>query len=95
MEIYRPERIDLLVEAISDGWLVLSDAFYPGWKATVDGVPVPIERANVLFRAIPIHPGTQRVVLTFQPGSVQAGLIISSIAWGLWSARWLKTRREV
>jgi len=95
MESYRPERIDLLVEAVSDGWLVLSDAFYPGWKATVDGVPVPIEQANVLFRAIPIQPGTQRVVFTFRPGSVQAGLIISSIAWVLWSVRWLKTRREV
>jgi hypothetical protein len=95
MESYRPERIDLLVEAVSDGWLVLSDAFYPGWKATIDGVPVPIERANVLFRAIPIQPGTQRVVFTFQPGSVQAGLIISSIAWVLWSVRWLKTRGEV
>ena len=77
---YEPERIELLVEAGRDGWLVVSDASYPGWKATVDGKASPMERADLLFRAIPIREGRQEVVLIFQPDSVRIGLLTSGIA---------------
>jgi hypothetical protein len=77
---YRPERVDLTVMAESDGWLVLSDAYYPGWEAEVDGQAVPIERADVLFRAVPLQSGTHHVVFSFRPGSIRNGLLISGIS---------------
>ena len=36
----------------TEGYLVVSDTWYPGWQATVDGEAATIERANVHFRAV-------------------------------------------
>ena len=77
---YEPERIEILVEADGDGWLVVSDAFYPGWKVTVDGKASSMERADLLFRAIPIREGRQEVILIFQPDSVRIGVLGSALA---------------
>jgi uncharacterized membrane protein YfhO len=80
---YEPEKVVATVVAPSDGWLVLSDAWYPGWKATLDGNPVPVERANVLFRAIAVPAGTHHIELFFQPTSFRLGAVISLVAFGL------------
>lgn len=77
---YRPEAIELIVEADKDGWLVLSDAYYPGWNATVNGQPLPIERANILFRAMPIQAGSSKICLEFRPQSFRAGLLTSELS---------------
>ncbi|MGW8250836.1 MAG: hypothetical protein ACWGO1_09360, partial [Anaerolineales bacterium] len=51
----------LQVEAERPGWLLLSDTWYPGWTASVDGVDVPIYRANYLFRAVSLPAGEHQV----------------------------------
>lgn len=50
-----------------EGLLVINEAWYPGWVATVDGRPVPIYRVNALVRAIPISGGTHEVLMQFWP----------------------------
>src|SRR3972149_4796736 len=47
---YAPEHIEMEVKTDGDGYLVLTDAWYPDWTATIDGEPVEILRANVYFR---------------------------------------------
>jgi len=74
---YTPEAVEIEVELAAPGYLVLTDAWYPGWRATVDGKPVPIQRANVLFRAIAVEAGDHRVVLTFRPVSLRVGAGVS------------------
>lgn len=81
---YEPER--LVVETVSErrSYLIVTDAHYPGWEATVDGERVPICRADVLFRAVPVPPGKHRVNLIFQPTIYRIGGIISLgglVAW--------------
>jgi hypothetical protein len=63
------EAEEVVVEARSDGqgFLVLNDQYYPGWTAEVDGQRAPLLRANFVFRAVPIGPGTHRVVFRFAP----------------------------
>jgi uncharacterized membrane protein YfhO len=51
---------------------------YPGWHATVDGIEVPIYRANDAFKAVVVPPGTHRVRFEFRPVSVYVGLAISA-----------------
>ncbi len=58
-----------------DGFVVLSDQFYPGWRAYVDGRESPIYRANYLFRAVPVPAGEHVVEFTYQPVSVGLGPI--------------------
>ena len=59
------------------GWLVLSDAYYPGWKAIMAGKEKRIYRANQAFRAVSKGPGSQIVVMRYEPASFGAGLWIS------------------
>jgi len=80
-------RLDVTTPA--DAYLVLSEVWYPGWRATVDGQPSPVLRANYAFRAVRLGPGQHQVQLTFAPASWTAGLAISGltalalIAWGI------------
>jgi len=70
-------RITARITADSDCLLVLSDSYYPGWKATVDGKEMKIYRANLLFRAIRIPAGASEVVFKYRPWSFHSGALIS------------------
>lgn len=57
--------------------LVFMDAWYPGWKAFVDGQPAPIMRANDAFKAVVVPAGDHQVEFAFMPTRVFAGVAIS------------------
>lgn len=80
---YSPEYISLEVTADSAGYLVLTDAWYPGWVATVDGEPIEVLRADVLFRAVSIGAGTHRVEFRYEPATFRIGAAISIGAWAI------------
>jgi len=91
------ERVRITVRAPDESYLVLADSWYPGWVATVDGAEAPIERANILFRAVRVSAGDHLVELRYEPRSVRTGALISAVSiaatpgllWGLqlWSRR--------
>ncbi len=55
------------------GWLVLTDVFYPGWQAIVDGKESEIKRANFAFRAVKLSPGEHEIIFAYEPLSFTAG----------------------
>jgi hypothetical protein len=77
IKAYEPNRVLLSVRAPSESYLVFTDAYYPGWGATVDGKRVPIERADYLFRAIFVNGGSHEVEFRYRPQSLQFGAILS------------------
>ncbi len=77
---YQPEEVVIRISAASPALLVLSDAYYPGWKATVDSAGQPILRVNHSLRGLAIEPGEHEVVFRFQPASFRLGLGISLAA---------------
>ncbi|MFX1353309.1 MAG: YfhO family protein, partial [Promethearchaeota archaeon] len=74
---YTPQEIALQATLHVPGYLVLSDAWYPGWRATAEGRSVVIERANVHFRAVYLAEGTHTVRLVYRPKSYFIGLGLS------------------
>jgi hypothetical protein len=66
---YSNNRVRLEVSADREGLLVLHDLYYPGWEATVDGVRVPVVKANILFRGVEVPAGEHIVEFTFRPFS--------------------------
>ncbi len=78
---YDLNTVELAVKAPAAGWLFLSDVYYPGWRATVDGDPTPILRANYTFRAVQLAAGDHTVKMTFTPSTWRVGLVISVATW--------------
>jgi hypothetical protein len=85
-------RLQLLVNSTEDNLLVLSDTYYPGWKAFVNGKETKIYRADYIFRAIPLNAGTHRLEFVYDPMSFKLGAgvtllgILGCIGMG-WVAR--------
>jgi hypothetical protein len=69
------ERIRVEANLAEAGMLVLADAFYPGWHATVDGAPAPILRSNLMFRAVALGQGRHDIVFSYEPASWRWGLV--------------------
>jgi hypothetical protein len=78
---YEPERIEVQARLDAPGYLVLTDAYYPGWTVEVDGQPAPLLRADLYFRAVALDAGEHQVAFRFQPTTVRWGLTMSLIAW--------------
>jgi hypothetical protein len=78
IESDQPERVVVRATAAQASYLVLSDSWYPGWRALVDGRDVPIERANLLFRAVALMPGEHTIEFRFEPASARRGLLASA-----------------
>ncbi len=94
--LYEPERVEIVAAVAAPALLVLTDTFYPGWRATVDGVPVAILRADHAFRGIRLEPGRHRVVFRYAPDSVWYGalltflatlVLLATLTWTTWR-RW-------
>ncbi|MEJ2212427.1 MAG: YfhO family protein, partial [Anaerolineae bacterium] len=74
---YQAEEVHLEADLEAPGYVVLTDAYYPGWEAEVDGQPAPIQRADVYFRAVALEAGRHEVVFRYRPASLRLGLAIS------------------
>ncbi|MDD5238343.1 MAG: YfhO family protein [Candidatus Omnitrophica bacterium] len=74
---YLPNKVVVNAEAKEDGYLVLCDNYYPGWKAYVDGKKAGIFKADYIFRAVYMPKGRHTIEFVFSPFSFKLGLIIS------------------
>ncbi len=76
---YEPNRIELRTRNSQPGFLVLSEMYYRGWEAWVDGKRVPVEKVNYAFRGIAVPPGEHRVEFVFRAHSFRNGASYSAL----------------
>ena len=76
---YEANKVTITVYANSPGFLFLSDTYYPGWEAYVDGDKTTIYRANFAFRAVPVGQGQHVITFVYRPASFILGVVLSSI----------------
>jgi uncharacterized membrane protein YfhO len=62
------------------GFVVLVDAYDPGWRVTVDGRPAEVLRADVALRAVATTAGRHVVEYLYRPRSITGGLAVSGLA---------------
>lgn len=86
---YGESSVVIRTAADFDAVLVLTDTYYPGWVAEVDGRPTPILRTNYLFRGVSVPAGDHIVSFSFRPGSVMAGAAVSLATCLAVLAAWL------
>jgi len=77
-EAYEPHEVVLRVNAPKEGWLFLSDTWYPGWSASVDGRETRVFRANVAGRAVQVPAGEHRVAFRYRPFSFVLGCLLAA-----------------
>ena len=77
---YEPNKLCYDVQSLHGGLVVLSEIYYPGWTATLDGRPIEIGRANYILRAVRVPEGTHRLELTFQPKTISETETLAYVA---------------
>ncbi len=77
---YEPNKITLTTSSDGIALLFLSDAYYPGWKAAVDGREAKIYIADYAFRAVKVPKGEHKVEFFYSSESFKRGLILSGAA---------------
>ena len=82
-----PTHASASVEMKSAGIVVISDLWDAGWRATLDGTPCPIERADVALTAVSVPAGKHTVELTYAPASVRIGFELAAVG-GLLLLAW-------
>lgn len=76
-----PRRVEVQATTVKTGLLFLSDAYYPGWTATINGNPTEIIRVNVALRGVLLPSGEHTVVFEYNPRWFQIGLVASLFSW--------------
>jgi hypothetical protein len=77
VDSYRPNVVELTAEADRPALLVMSDNWYPAWKAYVDGAEAPVYRADYTLRAVPVPAGKHRIEFRYRSPVFRAGLATS------------------
>ncbi|MBI4300128.1 MAG: oligosaccharide flippase family protein, partial [Chloroflexi bacterium] len=97
VESYKPNQVTVRASMPAEGYLLLADTYYPGWRAEVDGKAASVLRADYNFRAVRLAAGEHTVTLRFSPDSFKLGLYMSILSlvlvllmlgYGLWSRIW-------
>jgi hypothetical protein len=73
----RPGRLELEATAPAAQLLTVSESYHAGWRGSVDGEPVAVERVNGDFLGAVVPPGRHRVTFEFAPSSVRIGRRLS------------------
>lgn len=74
---YQPTRLTLETNAKTATIAIVSEIFYPGWEATLDGVAQPIYLTNFLLRGVAVPPGQHRIEMRYRAPAARTGALIS------------------
>jgi len=87
-----PSQVWVNVEMACQGLLIVSDNWYPGWRAEVDGRAAEIWKVNTVIRGVVVNAGKHTVAMRYRPLSVYFGFAFTLV--GLTAAIVLHRRRE-
>jgi hypothetical protein len=95
---YGSQESQLQIETDTDGMLFVSDSYFPGWHAYIDGIEGKIYKADFAFRAIKVPKGEHEVDMIYRPDSFYNGLKFSLASFiilviiGVSLSIWLRKR---
>ncbi|PWT95004.1 MAG: hypothetical protein C5B53_12085 [Candidatus Melainabacteria bacterium] len=74
----RPDsnHVHVSVNLKEPAWLVLTDSYYPGWKASIDGNATKIYPTNILFRSVLVPAGSHEILFSYEPFSFSVGVFL-------------------
>jgi hypothetical protein len=92
VEQVSPNELLIHTQTDAERFLVLSEMWFPGWRAQLNGMPLPIYRTNYLLRGIVVPPGTHTIRMVYRPTSVLFGAATTVITATVLGAGWVVSR---
>lgn len=92
---YSGNSVELAVNLDAPGFVVLTDSYFPGWRAYIDDQETPVLQAYSLFRAVEVPAGEHKILFKYAPVTFQIGGYLSllglfavglGLSYALWSA---------
>jgi hypothetical protein len=77
------DEYEIRCKATGPGFVWVSQSYYPGWRAYVNGVAAPVYAAHLLFQAVPIPSGESSIVLKYRPKYFVLSLVLALIGLGI------------
>ena len=77
--------LEIGISQSTEGYLVISEVWHPGWWARLDGREVPLYRTNLALLGLPIPPGSHQLTLEFRPLRWKEGMTISILSGGVFA----------
>jgi hypothetical protein len=82
------QSISIQAQASAPSLVVISQTYYPAWKAYVDGRPTTIWRANYAYQALEVPAGRHEIKMVYEDKKLLAGAVLSGVGLlacaGLW-----------
>lgn len=94
LESYENDRLVAICSARERSMAVFVEQYDRGWRATLDGQTVPILRANLIMRALPIDAGTHRIVFEYHTPGLALGACLSLLCLLLLAVLWVAGRPQ-
>ena len=95
---YQPHHIEIRLPQDSSGYLILTDQYFPGWRASVDDESRDIQPVAGVFRSVQISEGEHSVVFEYRPYGFMIGATVTAITLALTAMLlawpWLRRRRK-
>jgi hypothetical protein len=76
---YQSDKVDFMTKTNGNMLLYISDNYFPGWLAFIDGNSSLLYRANYAFRAVPVPSGEHKIEFIYKPKSFVYGVIVSVV----------------
>ncbi len=90
---YSPQSLELAVDTAQPAFLATSEAYFPGWRAWIDGEETPVYRTNIAFRGLRVPAGQHRIAMRFKPSLLAWCSMLSVLAWAVWLYLWFRRPR--
>lgn len=91
---YTPNKIELYVDVKKSERLILSEIYFPGWKAYIDSKEIQVENVNGIFRSIKLNSGRYKIKFVYDPLSFKLGVLMSGLTVALIIIVFLISKRQ-
>jgi hypothetical protein len=80
VSVINPQESRIDVDTSAAGLLLISEAYYPGWRAEIDGRPATLMRADYALEGLPVEAGRHTVTLSYDPASFKIGVALTLLS---------------
>jgi hypothetical protein len=80
LDSYANNQLQATCQVQRPALAVFVEQYDKGWRATVDGQPAPIARANLIMRAVAVGPGEHRIAMQFRTPGLRAGAVVTLLS---------------